>query len=357
MNLWTKIRNLILWGGVERSEYEHIAGDLHSRNRSIVTGFSLFAGLLLAGLFVVSLLSPSLSGNRALYGGGFLVAIAIFLTAFFPGRNNRTVLLIAMYLFGASLLAVGTVLGTHLSPNELAATYIALLLAVPQLFTDRPYRIYLLILASVAVFIAAAVCIKNPSTWNSDITNAVTFGVMSIVLSTYSIHTRISRDCLQESIRFMAENDQLTGLHNRNFYEKALQNISVLQSSNIYCVYVDANGLHELNNSKGHEAGDRMLQYIGSVLQNLFGEEVTYRIGGDEFVALGMDRDMETVQKLVTAMKQAVEAAGYHVAVGIGFREKKGIEIDDLIKGAEKEMYQDKAEYYQKSGNDRRKRG
>ena len=350
-----KLKALVLNGGVEKSAYEKVVSEIDKSNRAIIKGFSLLACIALAVMFFTSLLVPSLSANTALYGGAFIVAAVIWLIALFPGKTNRALMLVDMYLFAASLLGLGIVLGTVLGPKEISATYIAFLLAVPQLLTDRPIRMHILIVISVIIFIVAVIGVKDPSTWSSDITNAVLFGVISIILCTYSISNRVSRFCMQEKIRFMAENDQLTGLRNRYCYELSPERAAVLESKAIYCVYVDVNGLHELNNTKGHEAGDRMLQYVASAMQHLFGENDTYRIGGDEFVAIGEDKTLEEVNALVVSLKQAVESAGYHIAAGVSFREKKGIEMNAIVGEAEKEMYSDKAKYYQQNGIDRRK--
>lgn len=356
MTTFEKLRLLVVAGGAEDAEYRRIRDELHNSNRRIVRTFSMLMMIALACLFVFSLMYAPLSGNKALYGVGFVVGLAIYLVATFPGKDNKAVLLLDIYAFSIALMAVGIVLGTVLGKSEIAATYIALLLVVPQLFTDRPYRMYLLILLSDVVFITMVLNLKDAATHTSDVTNAIMFGALSIVLATFSIKTRIERSCLQERIRIMAENDQLTGLRNRNCYEESLARASLLQTEAVYCVYVDVNGLHELNNTKGHEAGDRMLQYIASAMQNLFGAEDTYRIGGDEFVALGLNKKLDVLNALVKSLKQAVESAGYHVAVGIGFMEKKGIEVNAVVKEAERLMYDDKALYYSQNGIDRRRR-
>ena len=356
MNTLPDVKRIVLSGGAEESAYAKIQGEIQSSNRTIVKGFSFLAVVALAVLFTTSLFVSSLSAYSMFYGISLIVSVIIWAIAYFPGRNNNTVMLADMYLFAAALFGIGIVLGTFLSPKEISATYIALLLAVPQLLTDRPYRMYLLIVISVAVFIIITINVKDPVTWNSDVTNAVLFGAISIILCTYSISTRVSRYCLQEKIRFMAENDQLTGLRNRNSYEQSLEKAAVLQTNALYCVYVDVNGLHELNNTKGHEAGDRMLQYIASAMQHLFGENDTYRIGGDEFVAIGVNKNLEEIRTLADQLKQAAESAGYHIAVGISHREKHCIEVNSIVKEAEKEMYEDKANYYEQAGIDRRRR-
>ena len=50
------------------------------------------------------------------------------------------------------------------------------------------------------------------------------------------------------------------------------------------CVYIDANGLHELNNERGHEAGDLMLRFVAESLMEQFPKGSLCRVGGDEFV-------------------------------------------------------------------------
>ena len=346
---------LVRTGGVEESVYQGIKPELNKSNLSIIRNFSLLAVIILFVLFLISLIIPSFSSYTLLYLVGLVVFLVILILAVGPGKSSNTVQTVDMYLFSGFLLAFGIILGTVLSPKEIAATFIAFLLTLPQLFTDRPYRMHLLIAVSVVVFIITAVCVKDPSTWNSDITNAVVFGILSIILSTYSIGNRISKYSLQEEIRYMAETDQLTGLKNRHCFQQSLKQAEAANADSLYCVYVDVNGLHELNDAKGHEAGDRMLRDVAAVMQQQFGEKDSYRIGGDEFVAFGTGRTAEEVESLVSALRGSVESAGYHVATGISTREKAGGEAEATVSAAEKSMYADKAHYYQTSGIERRR--
>ena len=88
--------------------------------------------------------------------------------------------------------------------------------------------------------------------------------------------------------------DALTGLRNRNCYEYSLENYAGKSEDLLCCLYMDANGLHEINNTLGHAAGDEMLVYIGNSLKTLFGTRDTYRIGGDEFTVfcIGLSEDI-----------------------------------------------------------------
>ena len=88
-----------------------------------------------------------------------------------------------------------------------------------------------------------------------------------------------------QSLREMGIIDSLTGLLNRNYFERTIENLDKNEYRNVACVYIDANGLHNINNRFGHEAGDNMIKAVAQALQSKFGSDKTYRIGGDEFVA------------------------------------------------------------------------
>lgn len=355
MDMFTRFGRILLSADADANMLRRVEPEISESNRKSLITFSVIEVVFMLLMTAVSFLQPQLADSRILYLGGAALGGAFLYLSSRPARKNRKLTLVLMYAFSGILLLFGIVLGTVTVPNEITATYIALLLTVPQMFTDRPWRMYALIFSSVSVFIFMVVTHKDPVTWSSDIINSLVFGSVSAICSTYMMMIKVQRFCLVETVRFMAENDQLTGVRNRNSYESRLQNAAILNSSSIFCVYVDVNGLHELNNDRGHEAGDRMLQYVATVMQNIFGSENTYRIGGDEFIALGTDRDEQSLQAMVERMRDAVEAGGYHVAIGLGHRSKTGLEIDALIRQAETAMYADKRAYYLRTGIDRRR--
>ena len=117
----------------------------------------------------------------------------------------------------------------------------------------------------------------------------------------------------------------------------------------------DANGLHELNNSQGHEAGDRMLQAVARQIRNTFGTQHSYRIGGDEFVVFVPEKREADVLKQCGEFDASLKRMGYHVSVGIQW-EAEVSSMNVLIKAAEKKMYEEKKRYYAQAAHDRRQR-
>lgn len=150
----------------------------------------------------------------------------------------------------------------------------------------------------------------------------------------------------------MATTDLLTNLKNRNAYEQILARYETDLPDCLSCVYADANGLHELNNSQGHAAGDRMLRSVADAFVEAFGQEGVYRIGGDEFLVFA-EMNLEDAAKKALEAKEKVQKAGYHVSVGTASGEVSAVAG---VKVAEKRMYEDKRRYYMEHG-DRRKNG
>lgn len=159
--------------------------------------------------------------------------------------------------------------------------------------------------------------------------------------------------CTRREIRVkekMATTDLLTNLKNRNAYEQILSQYNSKLPDSLSCIYADANGLHELNNSQGHAAGDRMLKTVAAVFVGFFGQENVYRIGGDEFLVF-VEMDLEDATKKAFAAKERAGEAGYHVSVGAALCREDAVAA---VKEAEQRMYEDKKRYYMEHG-DRRK--
>ncbi|WP_049945746.1 sensor domain-containing diguanylate cyclase [Butyrivibrio sp. LC3010] len=149
-----------------------------------------------------------------------------------------------------------------------------------------------------------------------------------------------------------ANMDALTGLQNRNRYEYFCQHLQQ-GTDGLACIYFDVNGLHEVNNTMGHIAGDAMLKTVARIISEEFGEANTYRIGGDEFVAFRYEREEENVRKDLRKVEKEIEEKGYHVASGLAMAtpDKK---LAVVIKTAEEEMYDNKRKYYESIGKEMR---
>ena len=159
-----------------------------------------------------------------------------------------------------------------------------------------------------------------------------------------------------QSLREMGIIDSLTGLLNRNCFERTIENLDKNEYRNVACVYIDANGLHNINNRFGHEAGNNMLKAIAQALQSKFGSDKTYRIGGDEFVAFAFGDSEKQIEENIESIKNDIEKQGYSISYGVSFSEVS-TNAERFIKQAERNMLDNKYSYYHKKGVENNKDG
>ncbi len=153
-------------------------------------------------------------------------------------------------------------------------------------------------------------------------------------------------------IKNMGAMDYLTGLKNRNSYESEITTYETLEAESLWCVFIDANGLHLLNNEKGHSAGDAMLCVVADSIKKIFGANNSYRLGGDEFVAFKENSSHEEFMGLKHRLLSETKRKGYSISVGFEGVEKNenGIfDVEKVVADAEVIMYRDKWEYYKKN--------
>ena len=159
-----------------------------------------------------------------------------------------------------------------------------------------------------------------------------------------------------QSLREMGIIDSLTGLLNRNCFEQTIENLDKNEYRNVACVYIDANGLHNINNRFGHEAGDNMLKAVAQALQSKFGSDKTYRIGGDEFVAFTFGDSEKQIEENIESIKNDIEKQGYSISYGVSFSEVS-TNAERFIKQAERNMLDNKYSYYHKKSVENNKDG
>lgn len=159
-----------------------------------------------------------------------------------------------------------------------------------------------------------------------------------------------------QSLREMGIIDSLTGLLNRNYFERTIENLDKNEYRNVACVYIDANGLHNINNRFGHEAGDNMIKAVAQALRSKFGSDKTYRIGGDEFVAFTFGDSEKQIEENIESIKNDIEKQGYSISYGVSFSEVS-TNAERFIKQAERNMLDNKYSYYHKKSVENNKDG
>lgn len=136
--------------------------------------------------------------------------------------------------------------------------------------------------------------------------------------------------------------DPLTGLKNRrSFYLDAQR----MQYKKFVIVSIDLNGLKDINDSHGHSAGDKALQSVGAAMTGKNMKRFSaYRIGGDEFAALGKEQSEKAAGEYIERMRTSLEADGLTASFGCALY-SPGDNFDDICIQADTKMYDDKKRY------------
>lgn len=146
--------------------------------------------------------------------------------------------------------------------------------------------------------------------------------------------------------------DQLTGAKNRHAMNDFIAHVD--RQKSIGLVYCDVMGLKKTNDTKGHLEGDAVLVRSCNCLRKHFPKEAIFRIGGDEFLMMQSGISEETLQHQIASLTNDMPNHGIMLAVGTAWSPRCNGHITDLMKLADSRMYEDKRNYYEKDGRDRR---
>ncbi|MDO4862816.1 MAG: GGDEF domain-containing protein [Ruminococcus sp.] len=182
--------------------------------------------------------------------------------------------------------------------------------------------------------------------------------IMPLKLQSFSDHwfnITIATDVLIYYVFLLQQftkRDSLTRLLNRqSYYSDSQKYLSSITS----VVAIDMDGLKEINDNEGHLAGDKALK----TLADCFGRAAqrghrVYRIGGDEYVILCIGSSESDVQALIKRIRDEVAKTAYTCSVGYAMNTDKST-IDALYNRADEMLYEEKQQFYERTGKLRRR--
>ncbi len=168
-------------------------------------------------------------------------------------------------------------------------------------------------------------------------------------------------------INGLAYIDNMTGVKNKTAYAEAvtkLEERAKTDETSFGVVVFDINDLKYINDNYGHEAGDRLI--IGScrVICKTFSHSPVYRIGGDEFVAILQNEDLENADELVKELERNISKANdeindcFSISVACGyaaFEHENDKCYSDVFNRADEAMYRNKADIKKARNNTKTK--
>ena len=159
-----------------------------------------------------------------------------------------------------------------------------------------------------------------------------------------------AKKALQEQVG----KDSLTNIYNANTARKLAEEYFAKAGQDRKCalLIIDLDDFKKVNDTYGHEYGDKLIQNGAAILKRVWGSEVTYRIGGDEFVVVCPDMKVECARERISLFEEAIEdynrqntCKELYLQMAIGmevYSSKTDKEYMDVFRRADSAMYEDK---------------
>jgi diguanylate cyclase (GGDEF)-like protein len=166
---------------------------------------------------------------------------------------------------------------------------------------------------------------------------------------------RFQMDRRAENLQKQATTDPLTGMHNRRYFEEALQGyLSEFNKigATLGLLILDLDHFKNVNDNYGHDVGDMVLREVALRMRAICREhDVVARLGGEEFAVITPYANMEQLLAVAERYRQMVEALAIKtgnvvirptVSIGVSTNEGGVANVDDLFKAADQKLYQAK---------------
>ncbi|MCX7823282.1 MAG: sensor domain-containing diguanylate cyclase [Syntrophobacterales bacterium] len=163
------------------------------------------------------------------------------------------------------------------------------------------------------------------------------------------------RKMMEEQLQTMSITDELTGLYNRRgFFILGEQQLKVTERTKkpLLLFYIDLDKMKQINDEFGHKEGDQALIDVAYILKGVFRKsDVICRIGGDEFVVLGIEASNGAEDAILGRLYNMLDVfnssriRGYQLSLSIGiarYDPENPIELDQLLSKADENMYKQK---------------
>ena len=163
-----------------------------------------------------------------------------------------------------------------------------------------------------------------------------------------------ARKKAENYLEYLGKHDVLTKLYNRSFYTEEINRLERSFSRPVSCIFLDMNGLKQINDELGHDIGDGLLRRVGAVLNQVILNTpyTASRVGGDEFVILMPSADevatlsvLQTIQELFNIDNQYYSSQPISISIGHATSQPNE-SIEALLKRADNDMYIKKKNHY-----------
>lgn len=143
--------------------------------------------------------------------------------------------------------------------------------------------------------------------------------------------------------------DSVTGLYSRNYWEKIKRERLVVSSEgNLTLLLLDIDKLKKINDTYGHQEGDRSIKIVGQAIRNCIRRsDIAVRYGGDEFIIILPNQDRNAAEKIIKRIRNEIkflsEEQNIFIDISVGISSNCNTSnIDGMMQIADRDLYHEK---------------
>ena len=307
---------------------------------------------LLVGTIVatVNMLSNVFIKKTNGYTGSLVLLVYFVLCSILRGpilKNHEKRSTLFLYVVQIPIMIFGILMGTVLDKTSITITFFLLLICMPPFILDNPVRHLTYIVSMMAIYLVLAFMVKSPEIFKLDLVHALSFMMGSMFVNLFVLAERFDNIENYVLSDYRSKHDEITGLKNRY----ALRQDAEGYAEKFICAaLVDIDYFKFFNDIYGHDFGEEIVSYIGSLGRDVFGEDCCYRFESDQIIIIEDAKELEFKEKLEQIREGfseiTIKGKKYHPTCSIAyvFGVTKGVDdVADLIRHTDVRLLETKA--------------